>query len=109
MRLADGGMLGLVDSGDRLTEMQARLDESIATGVRVAELHTFDKMLLGVYELGDGQQGTAMSIVGSGTVAEVTYDPTGVETGRTERAFDATFVLRQIAGDRWLTVAVEPG
>ncbi|MGB8361682.1 MAG: hypothetical protein WCE80_09810, partial [Acidimicrobiia bacterium] len=105
MRTADGALLGAVDGAGRLAEMQARLDEALATGRRSSETYVFDRLGLSVYETGD-QSGAALAFDGRGTVTEVVYDHNGEETDRSERSFDSLFVLSQVAGDRWRLVEV---
>jgi len=104
MRTADGALLGAVDGAGRLAEMQARLDEALATGRRSAETYVFNQLGLSVYETGD--QSAALAFDGRGIVTEVVYDHNGDETDRSERPFDSLFVLSQVAGDRWLLVEV---
>jgi hypothetical protein len=41
-------------------------------------------------------------------VEVVTYDGLGVEQNRTSESFDTTFVLSQVAGDRWLILEELP-
>ncbi|MGD2102975.1 MAG: hypothetical protein PVG83_12150 [Acidimicrobiia bacterium] len=107
MRLADGSMLGAVDAGERLAEMQARLDEAIATGERPAEEYQFESLVLSPFETG-GQAGAALAFEGVGIVTHVVYEPGGSEVSRRDTAFESVFILSQVAGDRWLLVDVDP-
>jgi hypothetical protein len=106
MRTADGSLLGLADGGARLDEMQARLDAAIATGERWADVFTFGRLALELHEAA-GQASAGLAFQGHGAVDRVLYDAFGDEVSRTTERFDMTFVLRQLAGERWLIVAAE--
>ena len=108
IRTADGSLLGQADGGTRLDELQARLDEAIATGERRADHHSFDTLSLELHEAA-GQDSAGLAFEAAGTVDRVVYDAFGVEISRTTGPFHTTFILRQLAGDRWLIVATEPG
>jgi hypothetical protein len=108
LRAADGGLLGLSDGGDRLTEMQARLDSAIATGDRWVDEFRFETLSLRLHEAPEGQSSAGLVFDASGTVDRVLYDATGREQERTTERFDLGFVLRQPGGDRWLIVDVLP-
>jgi hypothetical protein len=105
---ADGSILPAADAGLRLEEMQARLDEAIATGVRPVDSYRFDSMTLRSGREEAGQSGAALVIIGEGTMETVEYDPFGVELSRHQEDFSADFVLQQVAGDRWLIVELVP-
>jgi hypothetical protein len=107
VRLADGSLLGIADGGERLDEMQARLDEAIAVGERRAEEYRFETLTLRLHEAGAGQTSAGLSFDGKGLVDHITYDAVGVEQARTTSGFETTFVLRQLAGERWRIVSVE--
>jgi hypothetical protein len=108
VRTADGGLLGSSDGGERLDEMQARLDAAIATGDRWADDYRFESLSLRIHEAAEGQASAGLVFDGEGMVDRVLYDPTGVEQDRVSERFDLSFVLRQLAGDRWLIVDVVP-
>lgn len=109
MRLADGSLLALSSGGARLDEMQSRLDAALAEGERKAESYTFSSLALARHEPEDeGQSSAGLVFSGTGEVARVTYDTNGVETDRSVESFNADFVMRQLAGERWLIVAMEP-
>jgi hypothetical protein len=107
IRTADGSLLGLAAGGERLTEMQARLDAAIADGSRRADHYTFETLTLGAHEA-IGQVSAGLVFTGTGTVDRVVYDTDGNEVSRSSEPFDDSFVLRQIAGERWLIVQVAP-
>lgn len=109
VRTADATYLGAADGGHRLDEMQAKLDEVLATGLRVAHSYHFQSLTLLAAERPDDQSGGALAFEAAGTVAEVTFDPFGVEQGREERPFASTFVVRQLGSERWMITEVLPG
>lgn len=108
IRTADASYLSAADGGDRLDEMQASLDEVVATGVRVAHAYSFESLRLVAAERPDDQSGGALAFEAEGTVVEVTFDPFGVEQGSRELAFASTFVLRQLGSERWTITEVLP-
>jgi len=106
IRLADGSLLGAVDAGERLAEMQQRMDEAIATGARPAYEYQFQTLTLRPFE-SSGQAGAALALEGAGRRTEVVYSPSGSELSRVVSGFTSVFVLSQVAGDRWLLIEVE--
>lgn len=106
VRSGDAGVLASADGGARLDEMQARINEAIATGRRVAHSYAFDSLTLGIAERRGEQSSAALVLDATGTVEEIVYDAMGVEQSRSRSSFGATFVLRQLGGDRWLLVDV---
>lgn len=108
VRTADGSLLGLSDGGDRLDEMQAHLDSAVATGDRWVDEYRFDTLTLALHEPPEGQSSAGLLFEGSGIVDRVLYDPMGSEQRRSSEQFQLGFVLRQLAGDRWVIVDVIP-
>jgi len=106
VRTADGSLLGLSDGGDRLDEMQARLDAAIATGDRWVDEYRFETLTLRLHEAPEGQSSAGLLFESSGTVDRVLYDSMGSEQQRTSDQFVLHFVLRQLAGERWVIVDV---
>lgn len=106
IRTADGSLLGVVDGGRRLDEMQAKMDEVIATGERRADHYVFDTLALSLHE-SEGQSSAGLVFAGEGTVHHVLYDEMGQEVATETESFRSTFVLRQL-GERWRLVSVEP-
>ena len=106
IRIADGSLLGAVDAGERLDEMQARMDEAIATGVRLAHEYRFESLSLRPFESA-GQSGAALAFDGAGILTEVVYSPGGSEVSREEGRFESVFVLSQVGSERWLLVEVQ--
>ena len=105
IRTADGSILGFTSGGDRLTEMQARLDAAIATGEREASFYSFDSLHLSAHEA-IGQVSAGLVFTAIGTIESVRYDSDGNEIGREAGQFESAFVLRQLAGERWVIVSV---
>jgi hypothetical protein len=108
VRTVDGSLLGLSDGGERLDVMQARLDEAIATGIRIVDTYTFSELSLRLHEAPEGQSSAGLVFSGRGRVDHLHYDPDGNEIDRTSEDFDLEFVLRQLGGERWVLVAVVP-
>lgn len=108
IRSVNGSLLGVSDGGERLDEMQARLDAAIATGMRVGDLYRFDRLSLRLHESAEGQTSAGLVFSGGGDVDHVQYDLDGNETTRNTESFNLDFVLRRIAGERWVLVLVEP-
>ena len=104
----DPGLLTAVDHGDRLKEMQARLQDVISTGTTVVERYAFDSLHLSVILPVGVQTGLSAGWHARGTLTEVTYDAAGNEIGRTSAPFALTFAMRPATGTRWLNVAVLP-
>ena len=107
IRVANGGLLGLSDGGARLDVMQARLDDAIATGDRWADEYHFESLTLRLHEAAEGQSSAGLVFDAEGTMDRVLYDTTGVERERNSEPFVLGFVLRQVAGDRWLIVDMD--
>ncbi len=105
---ADATILEAVDHGDRLDEMQARLDEAEATGATVVERYQIDDVDVTLLVPFGRQDGLSLGLESSGTVTEETYDAGGQLQERTSAPFATTFVMRRATGDRWLNVAVLP-
>ncbi|HEY5579371.1 MAG TPA: hypothetical protein VIL12_06780 [Acidimicrobiia bacterium] len=108
MLRGDQSLLLGVDSGERLAEMERRIDEAAAQGERVVAYYTFDSLSLQVTFADGPQGGASLGLEARGSVEEVTYDAGGVEQHRTTSPLATTFVLRQGSGDRWLIVDAVP-
>ena len=104
LRTADAELLSLADAGERLPQIQARIDDAITRGLRVADHYELESLELRLAGESEGQTSAALAFDASGTVREVTYDSTGQEIERASRPFTTTFVLRQLVGERWLIV-----
>lgn len=109
LRQADGGMLAGVATGDHLAQLQRLLDEAITTGVRRAHEYRFDSIQVAVAERPEGQSSAGLSVRATGTRDVVVFDALGNETDREAEDYTADFMLRQVAGDRWLIAAVDEG
>lgn len=107
VREGNGSLLALAATGDRLAEMQRRVDDGISTGERMTHEYTFDALLLGVAESAEGQSSAALSFRATGIREVVSYDALGEEVTRETAPFEGTFVLRRVGGERWLVATVE--
>jgi Na+-transporting NADH:ubiquinone oxidoreductase subunit NqrB len=103
---SDPALLTGVDHGDRLVEMQNRLNDGISRGVVTVDRYSFDSMHLVVLQPFGMQSGLSAGIEGTGTVEHVTYDADGRATDSVTEPFTETFALRQVTGERWLLVSV---
>ncbi len=104
----DPGILAVVDHGDRLGEMQARLREAEGSGRTVTERYRFDSLAMSLLEPFGVQTGLSLALDARGTMTEETHDAAGAVVDRREIPFARTFVMRRALGDRWLNVAVLP-
>jgi hypothetical protein len=105
---ADETILVAVDHGDRLTEMQGRLRDAIATGSTVIPRYTFDNVDVSLLAPFGKQDGLSLGLASRGTVTEETYDAAGTLQASRTTPFEQTFVMRRATGARWLNVAVLP-
>jgi hypothetical protein len=106
VRTADGSLLALSNGGNRLDEMQKRLDTAIATGDRWADEYRFETLTMRIHEAAEGQTSAGLVLEATGVQDRVLYDTSGVEQSRESEPFATDFVLRQLADDRWLIVDV---
>jgi Na+-translocating ferredoxin:NAD+ oxidoreductase RnfD subunit len=104
---ADPAILDAVDHGDRLDEMQARIDDAAATGTAVVERFEIDALNVALLVPFGQQTSLSLGLDSRGMVTEETYHE-GRLTKRTSAPFAKTFVVRQVTGGRWLNVAVLP-
>ena len=105
---ADASILTAVDHGDRLKEMQGRLQDAATSGQTVVAHYRFDSIRMTLVVPFGVQTGLSLGFESKGTVTEETYDAAGSLLGRQASPFAKTFVMRRATGDRWLNVAVLP-
>jgi hypothetical protein len=106
IRHADVSRLAIANGGERLNEIQARLEEAVAEGRRPVDHYEFESLRLRPAGETEGQTSAALAFEATGTVERVVHDPAGAEVDRTSRPFQATFVMRQLGGERWSIVRV---
>jgi YD repeat-containing protein len=104
----DATILTAVDHGDRLIEMQGRLQDAITSGTATIAHYRFDEVAMSVLRPFGKQSGLTIGLASRGTVTEQTYDASGNLTSSTTAKFEQTFVTRRETGSRWLNVAVLP-
>jgi hypothetical protein len=104
----DETILAVVDHGDRLTEMQARLREAIATGTTVIDRYQFDSLTVSLLVPFGKQDGLSLGFGARGTMIQETYDAAGALKTQQSSPFALTFAVRRATGARWLNVAVLP-
>jgi Na+-translocating ferredoxin:NAD+ oxidoreductase RnfD subunit len=105
---SDPGLLTAVDHGDRLAEMQARLQKAAATGTCVVDVYKFDSVNVTLIVPFGVQSGLSLGYDARGTVTHETYDLAGKLLSTESSSFANTFAIRQATGARWLNVAVLP-
>ena len=104
----DGRILAAVDHGDRLVEMQDRLQKAVATGTTTIALYKFDSVTMSLLAPFGVQNGLSIGLDSRGTVTEETYDASGTLQVRQTSPFALMFVIRRATRERWLNVAVLP-
>ena len=104
----DPTILAAVDHGDRLIEMQRRLDEADRHRRHRRPALRFDTLDVSLLEPFGKQDGLSLAFDATGTVTEETYDASGALQDSRASPFATTFVLRRATGDRWLNVAELP-
>jgi Na+-transporting NADH:ubiquinone oxidoreductase subunit NqrB len=104
----DPSILPAVDHGDRLVEMQHRVQDAAASGTTVIDHYQFDSIDVQLLVPFGMQTGLSLGLNGHGTMIEETYDASGNLQDRRSSPFDLTFAMRRATGDRWLNVAVRP-
>jgi Na+-translocating ferredoxin:NAD+ oxidoreductase RnfD subunit len=102
----DPTILPAVDHGDRLVEMEDRLQDAVVSGMTVVERYRFDAFDVSLLVPFGAQDGLSLGLAGRGTLIRETYDGAGTLQDRQESAFDLTFAMRRATGARWLNVAV---
>ena len=104
----DPTVLAAVDHGDRLKEMQSRLEAAATSGRTVLDHYRFDSVhVVRIVPFGV-QTGVSLGFDSRGTVTEETYDANGALLGQRTAPFALTFAVRRATGARWLIVAVLP-
>jgi hypothetical protein len=104
----DPSILSAVDHGDRLTELQARLDAAQSSGRTVVDHYRFDSLAARLIIPFGVQTGLSLGFDSTGTLTQSIYDANGALVDRHESPFDLTFAMRRATGGRWLTVGVLP-
>ena len=104
----DGTILTAVDHGDRLKEMQARLQEAAANGTTVVDHYRFDSVRVRLIVPFGVQTGISLGFDSTGTITEETYDANGTLRSTRTILMNETFAVRRATGGRWLNVAVLP-
>jgi Na+-translocating ferredoxin:NAD+ oxidoreductase RnfD subunit len=104
----DPTILPAVDHGDRLTEMQARLADTVTSGTTVVEHYRFDTLSVRLLIPFGVQDGFSLGLDGKGTMLRETYDSAGKLLSTEELPFANTFAVRRATGARWLTIGVLP-
>ena len=102
----DGDLLTAIDHGDRLIDMQARLQAAIASGMTTVAHYRIETVSMSLLRPFGRQTGLTIGLDATGTVIEETYDAAGTVRSSTTAPFAQRFVTRRALGDRWLNVAV---
>jgi hypothetical protein len=104
----DGTLLTAVDHGDRLAEMQARLEGATASGATTIAHYDFDAIDVSLLVPFGQQTGLSLGLAGGGTMVTETVDDDGAVIDSESAPFDLTFAMRRATGARWMNVAVLP-
>jgi Na+-translocating ferredoxin:NAD+ oxidoreductase RnfD subunit len=104
----DPSILTAVDHGDRLIEMQGRLQDAIASGQTTIARYRIDTVTVALLVPFGKQDGLSLGFDSRGTLIQETYDAAGVLKSQQTAPFAQTFVVRRATGGRWLDVAVLP-
>ena len=104
----DPTILTAADHGDRLREMQDRVEAARTTGRTTISRYTFESVNVVVISPFGVQTGGSIGLVSRGTVTSETVDSTGAVLARETAPFDLTFAVRRPFNDRWLLVGVLP-
>ena len=88
-------LLTAVDHGDRLDEMQGRLDGATASGATTIAHYEFDTIDVSLLVPFGQQTGLSLGLHGRGTVTEERYAADGTLLDRHSSPFDQTFAMRQ--------------
>jgi Na+-translocating ferredoxin:NAD+ oxidoreductase RnfD subunit len=104
----DTALLPEVDHGDRLVEMQGRLQQAGAEGATTLAHYAFEAIDVSLLVPFGRQDGLSLGLRGRGTLTEERYDTAGRLQERTQSPFRLTFAMRQATGTRWMLVAVLP-
>ena len=104
----DGSLLTAVDHGDRLEEMQGRLQGATTSGATTIAHYDFDTIDASLLVPFGQQTGLSLGLRGRGTVTEERIAADGTLLDRRSAPFDQVFAVRQATGDRWMVVAVLP-
>jgi hypothetical protein len=104
----NGSLLAAVDHGDRLDEMQRRLEGATTSGATTIAHYDFAAIDVSLLVPFGQQTGLSLGLRGRGTVTEERYAADGSLQERRASPFDQTFAMRQATGDRWMLVAVLP-
>jgi Na+-translocating ferredoxin:NAD+ oxidoreductase RnfD subunit len=105
---SDAGLLTAVDHGDRLAQMQARLEQDSASGTCAVDVYQFASVNVTLIVPFGVQTGLSLGFDSKGTVTHETYDSAGKLVSRQSAPFADTFAIRRATGARWLNVAVLP-
>jgi hypothetical protein len=105
MRKADPSLLRAADEGERLSQMERRVEVATTRGEFVVPGYSFESLHLVVVFTDGSQGGASLGFEARGSLEEVTLDESGAELLRKSSPFESLFVLRQGAGGRWLIAA----
>jgi hypothetical protein len=101
----DPTILTAVDHGDRLIEMQRRLEAVSAGGPITTAHYRFDTIHATLLIPFGKQDGFSIGLQATGTLTEETYVRDTLQ-GTVSTPFSLTFAVRRATGDRWLNVGV---
>lgn len=104
----DPTILTVVDHGNRLDDMRARLAAAESSGTTVIERYVIDSVHVTLLVPFGKQDGLSLGLESRGTATTETYDSAGRLQSHVAAQFATTFVVRRATGGRWLDVAELP-
>jgi hypothetical protein len=106
MRGSDTAMLRAATDGERLIELERRIEIAATRGEFEVDTHTFDSIHVDVvYIDDDSQAGASLGFEVEGSVESVLYDANGAVVEQVSSPLETRFVMRPGPDDRWLIVA----
>lgn len=108
LRTRDASLLTAVDHGDRLSELQTRIDGASPSDSIVAPTYDFETLRLIVVFPGGAQRGANAGLVATATETDITYSPDGRELSREAHSVDVTFAMRRTTSNHWQITTTLP-
>jgi hypothetical protein len=108
LRTRDASLLTAVDHGDRLSALQAVIEQTRPGDPIVAAAYEFHALHLIVVFPGGAQRGPNAGLVADATETDIVYSSTGQELSRTAKPVALTFALRRTTSNHWQITTTLP-